>query len=72
MAVIQYLQGVRDVTRALNIAKHNGYDNIIGTLLKHISNKKSLHSKSCELLVCLCVSMEHIHQLFMYLISICS
>ena len=48
------MQGIRNVTRALNIAKHNGYNDIIGTLLKHIaqeSNKQSLDNKSCKLLV---------------------
>lgn len=53
-----FMQGVRNVTRALNIAKYNNYHHIIGTLLRHIaleSNKESLDNKSRELLVCLSV-----------------
>lgn len=58
MAVSISLQGVRNVTRALSIAKHNQYHDIIGTLLRHIAleaNKESLDNKSCELLICLSV-----------------
>ena len=53
VAVVQFLlQGVRNVTRALNIAKHSGHHDIIGTLLRHIAlegNKESLDNKSCKL-----------------------
>ena len=55
-----FLQGVRNVTRALNIARYNNYHDIIGTLLRHIaleSNKESLDNKSCELFICLSVGV---------------
>ena len=56
-----FLQGVRNVTRALNIARHNNYHDIIGTLLRHIAlegNKESLDNKSCELCLLVCLSVS--------------
>ena len=57
---MMHLQGVRNVTRALNIARYSNYHDIIGTLLRHIAlegNKESLDNKSCELFICLSVGV---------------